>query len=288
VIAIYAGDSDHTGSASAAVAVTLQPMFTSLLNPTSITLNGNRNGNVSITLTPTTTFPLAVMLNCGNLPQGMTCSFSPSLVPVGAGVTTSTVTIQYAATAGQTRKHAALLTIPTFPWKSIPSVLGFALLVLLVMPRRRRSEVLACTLVLPTTMVIMSCGGGKTPTPASTVQATTTMLTSSSTPTGQLGAAVTFTVSVTSGSGTPTGVVILQDGSSVLGSQSLSNGGATFSESNLSLGSNALTAIYDGDNTQAGSSASLTETVNLTSNINVIGTDTACDTVSAPLSVIVQ
>jgi hypothetical protein len=135
--------------------------------------------------------------------------------------------------------------------------------------------------------VVTSCGGGSTSTPKSTVQATTTTLTSA-TSSVQLGAAAMFSVNVSSSGGTPTGVVVLQDGSSVLGSQSLSNGSATFSVTSLPLGSNALVATYDGDSTHASSSASLTENVVLTSNLNVIGADAAGDTASTPLSVTVQ
>jgi Bacterial Ig-like domain (group 3) len=100
--------------------------------------------------------------------------------------------------------------------------------------------------------------------------------------------AVVFSVSVSSSGDTPTGVVVLQDGSSVLGSQTLSNGSATFTLSNLPLGSNTLAAACGGDSTHSGSSATLTESVVLTSNINLIGTDAGGDTASAPLNVTAQ
>jgi len=288
VSAVYAGDSNYTGSTSAAaVAVTLQSMFSAQLNPTSVTFNENGNGNASITLTPNVTFPLPVTLSCGNLPLGMSCSFLPSVVPAGAGATTSTITIQYASAAAQKRRKAVALSNPGYPWKGAPTVAGFALLSLLVMPRRRRSQWLACTLLLAMAFVGISCGGSNASAPSSTVQSTTTMLTST-TPTAQLGAAVMFSVSVTSIGGTPTGVVVLQDGSSVLASQSLSNGSATFTLGNLPLGSNALVANYNGDSTHSGSSATLTESVELASNISVIATDAAGDTAAAPLSVTVQ
>jgi hypothetical protein len=284
VIAVYTGDSNYTGSISTAVAVTLQAMFTAQVNPTSITLNGTGSGNASITLTPNATFPLPVALNCGNLPLGMSCSFSPSLVPAGAGATTATVTIQYAAAAAQKVRKATVLTSPPFPWKGAPAVAGFALLGLLVIPRRRRSQRLTCTLLLTTAFVGMSCGGGSSNKPPSTVQSTTTTLTSTI-PNAQLGAAVTFSVSVASRGVTPTGVVVLQDGSFILGSQSLSNGSVTFTVGNLPLGTSSLTATYNGDSTHSGSSATLTQSVELTSNINIIATDAAGDTASAPLSV---
>jgi hypothetical protein len=262
-------------------------MFTAQLTPTAVTFNSNGSGSASITLTPTATFPLPVTLRCGNLPQAMTCSFSPSVVPAGAGVTTSTVTIQYGVAATQVHRKTAASTIPAFPWKGTPGVVGFALLGLLMVPRRHRAQSLACALLLATAVVGISCGGSNAGTTTSSVQSTTTHLTTTN-PTAQLGAAVMFSASVASSIGTPTGAVVLQNGSTVLGSQSLSNGSATFTVSNLPLGSNALVAAYTGDSTHSGSSANLTESVELTSNITVIGTDTNGDAASAPLSVTVQ
>lgn len=287
VIAVYAGDGNYAGSGSAGVAVTLEPMFSVQVNPTSVTLNGNDSGSASITLTPNTTLSLPVTLSCGNLPVGMSCLFSPSVLPAGAGATSSTVTIQYAVPVAQMRRRVAGLVSPAHPWKGAPGAVGFTLLGLLLVPRRRRSQWLGCMLLTIAAFVVMSCGGSNSSTPNSTVQATTTTLTSA-TSSAQLGATVMFSVNVSSGGGTPTGVVVLQDGSSVLGSQTLSNGSATFSVTSLPLGSNALVATYGGDSTHAGSSASLTESVELTSNLNVIGDDAAGDTASTPLSVTVQ
>ena len=92
---------------------------------------------------------------------------------------------------------------------------------------------------------------------------TTTTLSSSLNPSA-FGSWVTFTASVAgaTGSGTPTGAVTFYNGSTVLGSSSLSSGTATFSTSTLAVGSYAIEAVYGGDNTHAGSSSiSLTETV---------------------------
>jgi hypothetical protein len=286
VVASYAGDSNYTASTSAAVAVTLQPIFAVQVDPTSITLGVSGSGNALITLTPNATFPLPVALSCGDLPPGMTCSFLPSVVPAGAGATTSNVTIQYAAPSALTRRKATVLASPMFPRKLAPAVIGFALLGLLMLPRRRRSQWLGCTLLIATAVVGISCGGNSS-TSTSTVQSTTTTLTSGSASV-QLGAAVIFSVTVASSGNTPTGSVVLQDGSSVLGSQNLSNGSATFTVSDLALGSNILSAAYSGDSTHSGSSATLTESVVLTTNVNLIGADTAGDAASAPLSVTVQ
>ena len=77
------------------------------------------------------------------------------------------------------------------------------------------------------------------------------------------GAAVTFTATVTSSAtGTPTGTVTFQDGSSMLGTGTLSGGKATFATSGLGTGAHSITAIYGGDTNFTGStSAVLTQTI---------------------------
>ncbi|HEX7974130.1 MAG TPA: Ig-like domain-containing protein, partial [Anaerolineales bacterium] len=65
---------------------------------------------------------------------------------------------------------------------------------------------------------------------------------------------LTATVSVLApGAGTPTGSVSFFDGSSLLGSGSLSGGVATFSTNALPVGSRNLTAQYNGDSSFTGS-----------------------------------
>ena len=91
---------------------------------------------------------------------------------------------------------------------------------------------------------------------------TATTLTSSRNP-SNYGQAVTFTATVTSGSGTPTGTVIFYDGSSQLSSATLTNGNASFSTSTLSAGSHSITAAYQGSDVYAPStSAPLIQVVN--------------------------
>src|SRR2546430_3231427 len=63
-----------------------------------------------------------------------------------------------------------------------------------------------------------------------------------------IGAAVTFTATVTpSATGTPTGTVTFQDGTSALGTGTLSGGTATLTTSGLGTGAHSITAIYGGD-----------------------------------------
>ena len=72
------------------------------------------------------------------------------------------------------------------------------------------------------------------------------LLTSSSS-TSNSGNPVTFRVVVTPGAAT--GTVAFKDGSSVIGTGTLSGGQTTFSTSSLSLGTHSITAVYSGDAT---------------------------------------
>ena len=93
-------------------------------------------------------------------------------------------------------------------------------------------------------------------------QATSTSVASSANPSAA-GQALTFTATVTTSSGTPTGTVTFFDDLSALGTGALSAGQATFTTPDLAAGSHAITATYSGDATFATStSAVLTQTVN--------------------------
>jgi hypothetical protein len=95
---------------------------------------------------------------------------------------------------------------------------------------------------------------------------TSTQLSSSADP-SYWSQAVTFSASISSSqNGTPTGTVTFMDGATTLGTATVvpngMNGGhATFTTSALAVGSHTITAVYGGDALFAGSSGSLTQTV---------------------------
>ena len=96
------------------------------------------------------------------------------------------------------------------------------------------------------------------------VNATTTVLTSSANP-SNYGQSVTLTAQVTTtGSTTPTGTVTFKNGTTVLSTTSLNASGiATLTKANLPIGSDALTATYNGDGVNGVStSTALTQVVN--------------------------
>jgi hypothetical protein len=94
--------------------------------------------------------------------------------------------------------------------------------------------------------------------------ASTTTLTSSPNPSAP-GQQVTFTATaaaVPPGSGTPTGQVTFEDGTTVIGQVPLNASGvAIFSTSSLAQGSHTITAVYASDTNFAASSGSVTQSV---------------------------
>jgi hypothetical protein len=77
------------------------------------------------------------------------------------------------------------------------------------------------------------------------------------------GTALTFTATVSSGVGTPTGTVTFNDGATAIGTSALSNGKASFTTAALSGGGHSITASYAGSVSFASSTSSaLRQTVN--------------------------
>ena len=98
----------------------------------------------------------------------------------------------------------------------------------------------------------------------STLDATTTVVTSSLNP-SNLGDSVTFTATVTtSGTNVPTGTVTFKDGNTTLGTGTLgclcdgivNSATTTYTTSSLSAGTHSITAVYGGDTNNAGSTSS--------------------------------
>jgi hypothetical protein len=82
--------------------------------------------------------------------------------------------------------------------------------------------------------------------------------------TATVGTSVTFTAKLTGTSGTPTGTVYFMDGTTMLGSQVLSGGSASYSTSSLTVGTHSISISYSGDNVfGAATSTAQTLTVSL-------------------------
>lgn len=92
---------------------------------------------------------------------------------------------------------------------------------------------------------------------------TTTTAVNSSAPASTYGSPVTFTATVSSSAGTPTGTVEFFAGATSLGASTLSGGSATLTLSTLNAISHSITAVYSGAPNFFGStSAIFTQTVN--------------------------
>jgi hypothetical protein len=105
--------------------------------------------------------------------------------------------------------------------------------------------------------------GAQSPTLTQTVNliATSTTLTSTPNP-AFAGGAVTFTATVNPAAAT--GTVQFLDGTTVLGTGTLSSGSAAFTTSALTQGAHSITAVYGGDSADAGStSAALSQSMKL-------------------------
>jgi hypothetical protein len=74
--------------------------------------------------------------------------------------------------------------------------------------------------------------------------------------------AVTFTATLAPSAGTPTGTMSFYDGTTLLGTQPLSNNAATYTSSALATGTHSIDAVYSGDaNFSAATSAAVSEVV---------------------------
>ena len=95
---------------------------------------------------------------------------------------------------------------------------------------------------------------------------TTTTVTSSLNP-SKFGQTVTFTATVTSGAGTPTGTVTFKDGATTLSTTAMNSGVATLNTATLTVGAHTITANYNGDANFSTSTGTLTggQTVVITS-----------------------
>ena len=88
---------------------------------------------------------------------------------------------------------------------------------------------------------------------------------SSGTNPSTFGQSVTFTATVTSSGGTPTGTITFKDGTTTLGTGTLTGGVATYATSALLLNNHNITAVYAGDaNFSVSTSSALTQMVNVT------------------------
>ncbi|MEO6803404.1 MAG: Ig-like domain repeat protein [Granulicella sp.] len=105
--AVYAGDTNYTGSTSPTLSQGVgTTSFTVLASPASLTIARGSSGTTTLTFTPIGGYSGVVSLACGTLPSKVTCTFSPTSVTLAGSPLTSTLTID-------TGSLTAKLTTPT-------------------------------------------------------------------------------------------------------------------------------------------------------------------------------
>jgi Bacterial Ig-like domain (group 3) len=141
VAASYGGDTNDSPSISSVLTVDVSaPEYAMVVSGTSVNLTAGQPSSLTVTLIPENGFNLPITLACTGLPQGTTCTFSPSTVtPNGAPVmsTVSFMASNQAALAPMQVPHRApggrLAFGWVMPWGFI-SMLGLA-------KTRRRSRI---------------------------------------------------------------------------------------------------------------------------------------------------
>jgi large repetitive protein len=88
IVAGYGGDSLHSPSTSAPVAITGAPAgFSLTVAPATISLKASQNATLTVSLTSQDGFTDTIGLGCGSLPAGVTCTFSSNSVNLAANAT---------------------------------------------------------------------------------------------------------------------------------------------------------------------------------------------------------
>jgi len=279
--------SSGTGNATITVNATQTGSFT--LGSTPMTLNSTSGAAATSTITVTSSggFNSPVTVNLpASLPPGVSCTAPTAITPPANGSNTGTLSCQITASSTtmtaanflDTEGSHSMLEAKATPvrlnnatsngethggWWALSAGTGFAALFLMFLPvggRKRLRAALGLGLVCVLALTlgcngVGSGGGGGGPQKV----ATTTAMTANADKVAS-GAAFTFSVSVTGG--TPTGMVQLFDGATMIGTAAAVSGGtAKPTAPALPVGTHAISAHYLGDTT---TNASQSGTLNLT------------------------
>lgn len=293
ITAAYAGDGNYTASTAAAVSVTYTGPFSFASANASVTIMSGSSATTALTITANgAPLPAAVSFSCPSAPAGITCSFSPATISAGASSGQSTLTINGIFPTSNLRHATVAHNSHTGLMTATGGISLSAMFFIFAAPgkrRRYRCLILCATAVI--SMVALGCGGNNHSNSAHTLAATSTMLTVSPA-SGVQGSNFTFTamVSAMNGTGTPTGTVTFSDGSSTLGTGTVSNGMASFSSTTLALGSYSVVATYSGDTNFAPSNSGTPATadVQYSASLTVVAMDSLGNITNIQIPVIVQ
>jgi len=280
----YSGDDNYTESNVASVNIAYTEPFSIAINPSPIAINADSSATATVTLTTNGgSLPAAVVLTCpAPVPDGLSCSFSPT--SFAAGTTTGTSILTLTAASPLVRHGQQCAENRRGLQLALGSATVFASMMLVLPLRRRRIHLLSGLLLVSVAGLLSSCGESSGPV------ATAVTLTASPT-TGATGDMFTFKVSIVAahGSDTPTGTVKFFDNSTVLATANVSGSSATLSTTSLTLGKHSISASYSGDARNVASTSSpATVDVQGISAINVSATDSLGDTTTIMVPVTVQ
>jgi hypothetical protein len=233
-----------------------------------------------LTIAPANHYNGLVTMSCGALPALTTCSFSPPSfqmdghTPVAVQLTVTTTAVAASVRKPSHPESGQVSPGPISPSPISPIMLavfgGMGLFGMILGGGRKRFSQLPAVLfafvVLPSMLLMGACGKdcddypGQCASPA-TSSATSATVTSSVNP-AMAGQAVTFTGTVASSGGSPTGTVTFLDGTTKLGTGTLASGAATFQTSSLTAGTHSITVSYGASSSfKASTSSALTQTV---------------------------
>jgi hypothetical protein len=163
ITAVYAGDSNFTGSTSAVLTQTVgTPSITVSVSPSTVIVPAGQTGTTTVSVVPSFGFNQQVSFACSGLPAASTCTFTPpSVTPAGNGAVTTTLTIATDVATASLMKPAPSGTRE--PGETAQTFLAVVLLGLsgLVRTRRRWQGLLFMLILMAGIgMGIAGCGGG--------------------------------------------------------------------------------------------------------------------------------
>jgi Pro-kumamolisin, activation domain/Bacterial Ig-like domain (group 3) len=300
-----------TAATSTAFNVTASTAASFTLASTPLTLNSATGASSSSTITVTSQngfiLPVTVSLPA-SLPPGVTCTAPAAITPPANGTATGTLNCQVTATsttltasnAREDRLFEAKAIAPPKPtppttggkgWWALSAGTGFAALFLFFLPggRKKYRAALGLGLICLLTFTL-GCNGVNGGGGGGGLTATVTKLTVTNGTMGRIASGTAFTFSVAVTGGTPTGMVELFDGATMIGTAAtVSGGSATLTApATLAAGTHAISAHYlGGTTTMASASGTLNLTVTGPTTI-AITTTPAATPVAGAISVTIQ
>jgi len=274
ITAVYSGDTNWTTATSAAsVSIVSENPDFAITGPNALTITAGQTTNIPVNTTSLLGFVTPVAVACsGTLPEGISCG-TATITPGATGsLALTSVAPGTVAIAADTPQSAR-------PWQ-LPSAIGLAGIVVLLLPRRRRLGSLAAILLVASlvTFAITGCGGHS-------ITASQLSVTSSNTKVAS-GAPVQLNAQV-NGTTNVTGTVTFYDAGTAIGTSTLAFGVGRLTISTLTVGTHAITASYSGDNNNTSSKSTdvLNQTVTGTFNLTVsAAAGTSSHTVMIPTS----